>query len=164
MQAQKVIQTKQDIDLDIQEVTLLSREEAENFLTPEQRSIGARWWLRSAHESLSDYAGEICRDGRLYYDYVSNSNGVVPALRISNLASNNLKIGDILEVGGKLWKVISEDLAWCDHNVGRTVFREDYEASDANDYEKSDVKKWLDQWALERGIVTQENMELFHTR
>ena len=93
-------------------------------------------------------------------DYV-HSDGICvrPALRILNLASYNLHAKDTIRLAGKRWTVISDDLILCDEIVGNCAFRDDYEAPDANDYEKSDVKKWLENWAAENGIeITAQKM------
>lgn len=155
-----------DVELNIKEITLLSVEEAEKYLTPEQRAVGSWWWLRSPGNNPTRAAG-VYRGGGSVSTNGSNvniSSGVRPALRIANLDSSNLSKGDIIKVGGESWTIISDNLALCDRVVGATCFRKIWNSPDANVYEKSDVKKWLDQWALERGIVTLENMELFHTR
>lgn len=154
-----------DVELNIKEITLLSEEEVETFLSREQRSGRDYWWLRSAYSDDSCYASLVIECGGLGYGLVYDDDiGIVPALRISNLKTLELNIGDKISVGGETWAVISNDLVLCERVVGKTAFRKEHKVPDANVYEKSDVKIWLDQWALERGIVTQENMELFHTR
>lgn len=166
MQATK--STTEKIDLDIQEITLLSVEEAEKLLTQEQRASDSGWWLRSPGDRRyhNFFAAEVFIDGRVnsHGRYVTHCIGVRPALRITNLDSSNLSKGDIIKVGAESWTVISDNLALCDRLVWKTGFRYDDTAPDADVYEKSDVKNELDKWALERGIVTQGNMELFHTR
>ena len=57
------------------------------------------------------------------------------------------------ELAGHTWTVIADDLVLCDDIVGYACFRKDHNAKDANDYEASDVKKWLENWAVENGIV-----------
>ena len=39
---------------------------------------------------------------------------------------------------------------------GSLEIRKDWKAPDANDYEKSDVKIWLERWASEKGIMQKE--------
>ncbi len=166
MEADRIITTTKKIDLDIQEITLLSIEETKEYLTREQLATGSWWWLRSP--GFGPFrAAYVDNDGRVSTDGISvdfSHYGVRPALRISSLGSLDLSIGDKIKVGGENWTVISDDLALCENVVGNSCFRYAYTAPDANVYEKSDVKIWLDQWALERGIVTQENIALFQTR
>lgn len=83
--------------------------------------------------------------------------GVRPALQIPDLESFNLRIGDRFILVGEQWVVISKDKALCDRIIGKMPFREDWKAPDANDYEKSDVKIWLEKWAVERGIIREVN-------
>ena len=166
MEADRIITTTKKIDLDIQEITLLSIEETKEYLTREQLATVSWWWLRSPGSSPYDAAcvgsdGGVNAFGNFVY-YCDN--GVRPALRIANLDSSNLSKGDIIKVGGESWTIISDNLALCDRIVEYSAFRADWKAPDANVYEKSDVKKELDKWALEHGIVTQENAELFHMR
>lgn len=165
METDRIITTTKKIDLDIQEITLLSIEETKEYLTREQLATGSWWWLRSPGFNPTR-AANVRSDGKVrtsgldvLYDI-----GVRPALRIANLDSSNLSKGDIIKVGGESWTIISDNLALCERIVEYSAFRADWKAPDANVYEKSDVKKELDKWALEHGIVTQENAELFHMR
>lgn len=166
MQIHIISQEEKDIDLDIEEITLLSKEEAETLLTQEQRLAPKTcWWLRDQDPYCSYSAFMMSDDGlsRLTYVHLGNL-GILPALRFSEQSSVALEPGDKFSAGGENWTVISDNLAWCDHIIGHGVFREDCRALDANVYKKSDIKKWLETWALERGIVTQENIELFNMR
>jgi len=152
MKIEKVITTMQDMDVDISEVTLLSRDEYENYMDNISK-IDQWWWLRSPG-SLHDYASYVDPDGSVLYDGVDYVGGCVrPALKISNPKSANLQIGDRFFVAGYSWTVIGEGVALCDQCVGQTAFRAGWRANDANDYEASDVKKWLERWCAENGIV-----------
>lgn len=55
-------------------------------------------------------------------------------------------------LAGYTWTVISDKYILCDRIVEKTPFRQDWEAPDANVYEKSDIKRWLENWAQEKGI------------
>ena len=143
-------------NIEIGEITLLSVEEFE-AAQENIPVIPEYWWLRSP--GSSNYSAAcVCSDGAVYGSglYVcsdgSVSGRVRPALRISNLASYNLHAKDTIRLARKTWTVISEDLVLCDESVGNCAFRDDYQAPDANVYEKSDVKKWLENWAAENGI------------
>ena len=145
----------------IEGITLLSAEEAENLLTEEQRKCKYKydneecwWWLRSPG-MYQDYAAGVDYDGSVCYR-VSNGYGCVrPALKLSTLKSSNLKsieelgVGERFEFGESTFTVISNKYALCDEAIEEMAFREDRKAKDANVYEKSDVKKFLDNWFRE---------------
>lgn len=142
MIVQRIITALEDMELDVEGITLLTREEVKALPT-EIRKCDDFWWLRS-QGFLADFAafvdgrfGNIDACGR----YVSDALGVRPALRV-NLKSINLQIGDKVAVFGYVWTVITENLILCDNIVGESLFREDY----ANDYETSDIKKWVEKW------------------
>lgn len=145
MKVDKIVTVKED--LDIVGATLLSIEEAEK-LPLELRRYNCWWLLRSPgcdsyYATFVDDDGSICDFGDLVnYDLHS----VRPALIITNIESSNLKIGDKFEFGGKPFQIISNKLAFCLTDIGMCCFREDWQAKDANDYEKSDVKKYVDKW------------------
>ena len=135
--------------LQVNEVTLLSVEEFEaaRGLIP---LLNEWWWLRSPGGNSSRAAtvssyGRVNTLGSLvnYTTYV-----VRPALRIKNLKSLDLQIGDqICGLAGYDWTVISDSLALCNDGIGDHCFRSDYKAEDANIYDVSDVKKYLGEWA-----------------
>jgi len=131
---------------------LLSIEEAENLLTQEERECTYQgkpcwWWLRSPG-SYSDRAACVDRGGLVYYigDRVNYVNDCVRPALILNLSSSNLQIGDIFEFGEYKFKVISSGYALCEEAIDRCAFRKDWKSKDANVYEKSDIKKFVDNW------------------
>ena len=131
-------------NLKIHGATLLSVEEAKNLLTEEDCKYPCWWWLRSPGTS-SDYAANVYGDGGVNFggDRVDNDNNCVrPALKISNLESSNLLIGDVFEVGDYKFRVISEDLAWMhEQDIGLRRFDEK-----TNIYEQSEIKQFVDDW------------------
>ena len=130
-------------------ITLLTKEEAK-ALPEELRVLGTGWWLRSPGNSQY-YAAGVNYYGALYNYLVHFSpEGVRPAL---NLESSDLKIGDKIEMAGYKWTAISESKVLCDTIVNRICFRENVNTPDANDYEKSDIKKWLEKWAKDKGVM-----------
>jgi len=134
-------------ELEITGATLLSIEEAEK-LPIELRKYNCWWWLLSSDNNflrapIVNYDGTPRRNG----DFVEHRDNVVrPALQIENMQFSNLKIGDIFEFGGKPFKIITDELAFCLSDIGTCKFRKDWKSKDANDYEKSDVKKYVDDW------------------
>lgn len=149
-----------DSALQIQDVTLLSSEEyeaAKKDIPP----LDDWWWLRSPGLN-SIYAAGVRSGGSVYADGygVSIAGGVVrPALRISNLKSLDLQIGDkISDLAGHTWTVIANDLILCDDGIGQHCFREDRKAEEANVYEKSDIKKYLEVWASEHQLLSSKQL------
>lgn len=156
MKVEKLIR----VDLDVQGITLLSIEEYKKHkrhITP----IDCVWWLRSpgCRSWLAAYVGS---------SGIVNSNGddvdrdliaVRPALQVANPKSASLKIGDKFCLFGYEWTVISKELALCDEVVGKHAFREDWQAEDANDYEQSDVKRFLEEW-LDRKRAGRTDLEV----
>lgn len=155
MLIERRIRGKANEPLKVTGITLLSIEEykaAKKYIP----LIKGWWWLRSPG-FLSSLAAYVDSDGCVdtHGDSVHWTNYVVrPALLISNLDSFNLKPGDkIIDFCRFDWTVISGNMVLCDTGVGTHCFREDWQAPDANDYEKSDVKRWLEDWAKERRII-----------
>lgn len=156
MKIKKQITTEISMEIKFSEITLLSIEEYESNkdLIP---AFDYWWWLRSPG-SFQNGAADVTVRGALDSSNVSYTCGVVrPALRIWNLESSNLESGDKLIIAGKTWTVLRGGLVLCDESIGYSAFCEDVSASDANVYEKSDVKKFVEGWAKENGIETEGN-------
>lgn len=153
MKVKKKITTYEEIELDITGATLLTTEEAK-VLRDRLRTYHDWWWLRSP-DYHSVKAAIAYKDG---YGVVSDDDVAVrPILEIYNLESSNLKIGDRFEFGEKEFEVISNNKAFCTSDIGHHCFRTDWETSDTNDYEKSDVKKFIDEWFEKaKGKYTEE--------
>lgn len=161
MKIERKIREEATKSLKVTGITLLSVEEykkAKVYIA----SIGGWWWLRSPGGS-SNYAADVHTDGGvdIYGDSVLfRNNRVRPALEVTNLKSFNLNPKDkIIDLAGHDWTVISDTMVLCDESIGYHCFREDWKAPDANDYEKSDVKRFLESWAAENGIICEKKME-----
>ncbi len=135
--------------LEITGVTLLPIEEArevdEDMLKADQD-----WWLGS-RGLYDDIAACVYGDDGYVDDYgniVLFSFGVRPALKISNLEYSSLKIGDSITFGDHDFTILSDRYALCNDIIGECVFRQDWKAKDANEYEASDVKKYVDDWFI----------------
>lgn len=146
MKVTKVITTELKLNLEIVGATLLTADEAEKL--PERlRKCGEGWWLQSCGCN-SDYAawvypkGIVSRAG----EYVCFYYSVRPVLVISNLESSGLKIGDIFNFGEKEFEVISNNKAFCLTNIGACAFKRDSNVLNANNYERSDIKEFIDYW------------------
>ena len=129
-------------------VTLPSIDEAKQ-LPLELRFYKDWWWLRSAG-SYSNFAAVVRNDGSLSAagNTVDASNAVRPVLQI-DIKSSIFKVGDTFIFGGKYFDIITDEFAFCQTDIGTCAFREDWEAEDANTYEKSDAKKFVDEWFVD---------------
>lgn len=159
MKVNKIIKTISKEELEITGATLLSIEEAEEYLRRVERAYNCWWWLRSPGDYYNYtanvyYYGDIYKNGH----NVGYNNGYVrPALQIKNLESSNFKIDDIFELGGFEFKIISDNLAWMyKQDIGQYVFNKDVKKG--NDYETSDVKEFIDKW-FERIVMFNRRAE-----
>ena len=135
--------TTMPCELEITGATLLSVEEAKTLLTVEDRACGWWWWLRSPGY-FEDSVVDVDEDGLVHAlggTVRGYSVGVRPVLRIANLECSNLEIGDKFCFGNEYFKVISANLALCNSIVGYTRFD-----AKSNDYEDSEIKKYVDHW------------------
>ena len=139
-------QKKHEINIKINEITLPSREEITKwsaFIPSENKW----YWLRTAggEQGVADIAGKGNKING-YGDDVDNKNGVRPLICFDT---------DGFEVmpGAKLIKndvtytVICSGVMISDKIVGSTHFCGSKDSEEANDFAKSDVKVWLDDWA-----------------
>lgn len=138
---------KVTLGLEVSGATLLTREEVKQ-LPKRLREYGKWWWLKSPG-NYYNYAANVFEEGYVnrFGNYVDIKNlAVRPALIISNLEVSNLNIGDTFKFGDKEFEIIFDDKALCLSDIGQCAFRKNWVASDAYDYEKSDVKKYVDNW------------------
>jgi len=147
MKVNKIIKSTVKEELEIVGATLLSIEEAEEYLTRVERAYDCWWWLCSPSR-FSYCATLVYCDGDIigYGDSVHDGGICVrPALQIKNLESSNFEIGNTFQIDDYEFKIISDNLAWMyKQDIGHYAFNEDYEKG--NDYETSDVKKVVDKW------------------
>ncbi len=126
---------------------LLSAKEARN-LDKEILKADKDWWLGSCGH-FDYYAACVYGDDSyvsIYGENVCLSCGVRPALEISNLNFSIYQIGDAFSFGDHSFTVISEKYALCNDMIGECAFRKDWEVKGSNDYEVSDIKKFVDDW------------------
>ena len=141
--ARKTITIAKEVDLDIIEATLLTITEVRKL--PERLKIYDDWWLKTPG-SYSCYVAFVNYNGVVDYDISCCDFMVRPALVISNLDAFNLQIGDTFVFGRSEFEIITNSKALCSTWIEISPFREDWKADDANDYEKSDIKKIVDEW------------------
>lgn len=146
VQKRKVITIIQDEEIDIKGATLLASDKAE-VLPLRLRKYHDRWWLHSPGFSQS-FVACVFDDGSVRYGggRVCNDFYCVRPILIINLKSSNLKIGDVFVFGDKEFEIISDTIAFCKSDIGEYYFRKAFSSEDANDYEASDVKKFVDKW------------------
>ena len=134
---------------DIKGITLLSVAEAE-ALPQSVRAYSDWWWLRSPGGSSRSATCVGCYGSVFSYGYYVDSRyGAVRPALLLNLKSLNfksIKNGDIIEVFNKEWYYQDGLALLMDKPLTAMAFRKNWKAEGANDYEKSDVKKYLDNW------------------
>ncbi len=139
---------KDDITPYIMGATLLSVEDAKN-LDEEILKADTDWWLGS-HGFFPCYAAcvyGVIGDVNDVGEVVGNNYGVRPALEISKFSlSYGYKIGDSVYFGGHSFTIISDTRALCDDVIGKCAFRKDSEAENANEYDASDIKRYVETW------------------
>ena len=151
MKVQKVV--TEDVNIDIQGITLLSIEEAMEIAKNDTMFMGllgckkGNWWLRSPGEGTNNVAYVDHELAMINSGGVNATNyfGVRPALQF-NYSTSDLQIGDKVMIFGYIWTVVSEQLVLCDDIIEKMMFTQDVYGEDQNNYEKSDIKKWLDKW------------------
>lgn len=149
MKLKAIRKTEDEVNLKITGATLLSIEEAE-ALPDHLRRYTNWWWLRSPgirhiYASYVNCTGYVNFNN--YGEFVDDTGSSIrPALKIENLKSTGLKVGDSIIFNDREFEVISDTLAFCKTDIGANWFRKNSEAEDANDYEKSDIKKSVDGW------------------
>ena len=68
-------------------------------------------------------------------------------MKLSNLESSDLKIGDTITFGDYDFTIISDKYALCDDIIEKYVFRDrKWDAKDSNNYEASEVKEFVNDW------------------
>ncbi len=146
----------QETEINVTEVTLLSVSEAKR-IPRKLRGYSKAWWLRSQGSDFYSAAFEYGGSGGVYAPghSVYITLGVRPALRVRGLSSLNLKTGAVVGINDCSYYVIPGDMLLSKEGIGDCSFRDNWRAPDANVYEKSDIKKFVDDWALNQGFIKQ---------
>lgn len=137
----------------IERATLLSVDEYEKYKKEIPLLSGKSWWLRSPGFN-DEYAA--CVSSRSFGSFVSYPLGVRPALQISNPES--FQSGEKFSFGENTFTYLGEGFAICTKSIGNCAFRKNYKANDANNYEASDVKKYVDAW-YEKQLSIEQNRD-----
>ena len=128
-----------ETDIKITGITLLSIEEHEKY--EDKIPLNAGWWWLRSPGDYPDDAASVNYDGSVYYDghRVSRGRGGVrPILKGVFADINGFEFAD------HSWIVLAEDMAICKDNIGLRRFD-----AESNDYEKSEIKQWLENWLKE---------------
>ncbi len=139
------------MEMVINEVRLLSKEEYIRNID----LIGKRqpwWWLGDTCQGKDGYAVAVYLNDVIGFYEVEQLFGVVPVLVLQD---KNLAAGSKITYGNKFFTVLRDGIALCDERIAHCAFRKDWEAEDANDYRKSDIKRWLEQWFNHNGKIAQ---------
>ena len=139
-------QKKHEISIKLKDVTIPSGEEIERW-TSRIPSENKWYWLRSADKEQG-IAGIAGKNNKInaYGDDVDNKNGVRPLL-LFDTEDCDLISGAKITKNEVVYTVISSGVMIADKIVGTTYFNSAKDSEVSNDYSKSDVKKWLDDWA-----------------
>ena len=144
MNVDKIVTSTTTISLNVTGITLLSVEEyyTNKAVIP---VVDGSWWLRltGGYVDFSAYAYErtqVEEDGRQAGE---SEYGVRPVLVVSG---DSLAAGDKIIFRDMTWTKICTGVILCDEIIDYMMFREDLTAMDANIYEASDVKDYLEQW------------------
>lgn len=136
----KVLKPK-EILLDIQGITLLSKEEyrAAKDIIPR---INDGWWLRSPG-NYSHSAAFVHNDGFVgeYGRLVNHDGGAVRPALIVNQESANLCLNDKILLWGYTWTVIGNNLMLCDELINHCRFDKK-----ENRFEISEIRQYLEEW------------------
>ncbi len=138
------------LELGVYNVELLSKEEAW-YLPKRLFRKTEPWWL----SSKGYFNGEILaafKSGSLLSENVNTIKGIRPVLRLREDEEDPYCEGQTFDLAGHTFSVINDHSALCDDLIGYSVFRNNRNALDSNEYSNSDVKKFIDEWCKENYI------------
>jgi len=126
--------------------TLLSVEEYEAY-KDNIPGLDEWFWLRSPG-SEAGYAADVYDsiDSYLLGNNICRSNLAVRPAITFDPDKSKLLIGDKVLIDNVVFTVIADGILLANEAVGKHCFRKDWKAPDANDYEASDIKKYVDEW------------------
>lgn len=133
--------------MEVKNARLLSAAEAKLLLTKKERQYSDWWWLQSPGK-YHDIAASVSSAGSVNFSrgYVNDDDICVRPVLWINLENSDRKIGDTFFFGGREFKIISVELAFCMEDIGKCCFTNVWRAEDANDYETSDVQRFVNTW------------------
>lgn len=139
-------------DEDVESIYLLSVNEAEDI--PKYiLANGEDWWLRSPGY-YSVYAAFVYVDGAVSsvgYSIDDDTIFARPALKINNLESLNLEIGETVKVLGLMAQYIGGNSVLLCEGIAMQRFATRFD-NKISDYETSEVKRFIDKWFKKKKI------------
>lgn len=125
------------------EITLLTKEEYDNYDEMHRIPIINSWWWIRSHGSRQCYAAGVYNDGYVYACWdVSSAGAVRPVLKSKVL---NLSVGTMFTALGNTWIMIDNDFA-----ISVDVVTHHRYDKESNVWETSELKSWLEKWARDR--------------
>ncbi len=153
MKAEKIITYRETTDIEIEGIALLSMGDfASNVkFIP---NIDCEYWLSSSVVNCPGYVSAVNRNGLICSSgfIAATKLGVRPVLSIQG---KGLNPGDKIIVAGYTWTVLNNTAKMlCDTHIERRPYKEEYQKKEGIEYDKSDIKLFLEQWAKDKGILT----------
>lgn len=125
------------------EITLLTAEEYKRY-KPQIPPIKDWWWLRF-NGYVQDYAAFVDCGGYVHDYYGRNVDDSLIAVRpVLKSEAINLPVGEKFIALGNRWVVIGDHFA-----VSEDVITHRRYDKKSNDWETSELKAWLEEWARE---------------
>ena len=149
-------QKKHEISIKVNEITLPSKDEIEKW--SEFIPSESKWyWLRTSGKEpgVADIAGKNNKING-YGDEVDNKNGVRPLVMFDTDGFEPMPGAKLIK-NEVTYTVISSGVMIADKIVGSTHFCASKDSEESNDYVKSDVKTWLEDWAGQEFGAVKEN-------
>ena len=147
------------LEITVNEVTLLTSEEYEEYKDNIPLYQEHSWWLRSVG-SFTNHAADVDITGTLSSSIVNYDNCYVRPVLKCDFGISGLQVGDKVPLVGYNWTVISDSMLLCDETVGKRVFRNIATTSDSTNYEASDVRFWLEDWAVAHNLVNVDTVPI----
>ena len=155
MKATKLEITRNEIEIATQTARLLSKREYLNNkdnITP----LSVYWWLSDKGATHAN-ALVVTPEETIMNEAVNNPYVYVRPVIVLPYRRKTFAGGDKFEFAGLTWTMLrSTGALLCDTFVGEMPFKNDWRVFDANYYPKSDVSKWVINWAVDNGILDKE--------
>lgn len=128
--------------MEIQGITLLSKEEYLTYKSVIPTYDCWDWWLKSP--GIDNVYAQMVTPAGIIRDAIGvGFHCLVRPAIIADLKSCH--IGDKIDFAGHKWTVISENMFFIDDNIGEDcAFNEDQ--ADGNDYNNSTIKAYCEKW------------------
>lgn len=147
--------TRKDVTIVAETVRLLKKQEY-NFSKSLIVPLSVSWWLADNGKTKAS-ASIVKPDGTIECATVNDPNIYVRPAIILDHRNSCLNGGDKFEFAGYTWTMLkSRYIVLCDTFVWQMPFKNDWRLFDSNYYPKSDVSRWVINWAVDNGILDKE--------